>query len=315
MSDDKLKIIFNQMGAKEWGELLEKAVICAFQQDWSYGAALRQLGAGVDRAVIYKKDVPIAMVQIIRRKFLKFFDVSTIHRGPVFMKDISQEDQALVLKLLLKEYPRKFRSFTIITPEEDTKVLSEGGRRQIYTGYTTIIIDLTKSEEELWEMLKSKNKNKIRKAEKNNLKINMSDHQHQHMDFILGKEQQQQQSAQYNGLPPDFTVSYAKLSSKNDGVVSFFAYKADAKPHDLPVAGAVCLRHGCGATYHIGWNGSEGRSLQAMNYILWQMIKNLKEMNVKFLDLGGINTDQAPDLARFKLSFGGSIKFLPGSFL
>jgi lipid II:glycine glycyltransferase (peptidoglycan interpeptide bridge formation enzyme) len=315
-----LKIIFNQMGAKEWDSLLEKAAFCALQQDWSYGAILRQLGAGVDRAVIYKDDVPLAMVQIIQRKFLKFFDVSTIHRGPVFIGDIVKEDQELIVEKILKEYPRKFKNFCIITPEEDSSVFLKEGRRQIYTGHSTNVLDLTKPEEELWGELSSKNRNKIRKAQKNNLKFTISDYRDDHMNFILGEELKQQKSVGYSGLPPDFTVLYGELSGQKskvikEKVITVFAYKDNKTPHDLPIAGAVCLLHGNCATYHIGWNGSEGRKLQAMNHVLWQMIKKLKMMNIKYLDLGGLNTDKAPDIARFKLSFGGKLKSLSGSFL
>lgn len=328
---DKLEIIYNQIGAKGWNDLLKKAHCSSFQQDWSYGAVLRQSGAQVNRIIFYKNDVPIAMVQIIERRFLKFFEVGAIQRGPVFIGQVSRVDQDAVLKKILKEYPRKFKKFMIIMPEsldetidedaskEETiaqeKILLQEKRRQVYTGYTTLNIDLTRSEKELWDGLDAKNRNMIRKAQKHNLKIVVGGYDQKNIDFILQQEVAQQKKVGYNGLPVSFIEQYAKLSGEKNKVITVFAYAQNAKKTDMPLAGAIFLTHGCGATYHVGWNGEKGRALKAMNLILWEALVFLKSRNFHFLDMGGINTDKAIGIARFKLGFGGRVKKLLGSYL
>ena len=324
---DKLEIIYNQIGAKGWNDLLSKAHFSSFQQDWSYGAVLRQSGAQVNRIIFYKNDAPIAMVQIIERKFLKFFEVGIIQRAPVFIGQVSKVDQDAVLKRILKEYPRKFKKFMIIMPESvdeseskpeiiaQEKILLQEKRRQIYTGYTTLNINLTKSEKELWDGLNAKNRNKIKKAQTHNLKIVVGGYDQKNIDFILQQEVDQQNKIGYKALPVSFIQQYAKFSGEKNKVITLFAYAQNAKKTAMPLAGAIFLAHGCGATYHVGWNGENGRALKAMNLILWEALVFLKSRNIHFLDMGGINTEKGLGIARFKLGFGGKVKKLLGSYL
>ena len=41
----------------------------------------------------------------------------------------------------------------------------------------------------------------------------------------------------------------------------------------------------------------------------------LPRMQVRWLDMGGLATDRAPGIARFKLGTGGQVCTLPGTFL
>jgi len=81
------------------------------------------------------------------------------------------------------------------------------------------------------------------------------------------------------------------------------------------VAGVILLRHGACATYMASWTSARGRAGQAHNLLLWRAIARLKQDGIRWLDLGGLNTESQEGLARFKLGLGGQVFTLTGSYL
>jgi lipid II:glycine glycyltransferase (peptidoglycan interpeptide bridge formation enzyme) len=74
------------------------------------------------------------------------------------------------------------------------------------------------------------------------------------------------------------------------------------------------LVHGSTATYHLGWADDAGREHSAHNLLLWQACSLLAERGVQQLDLGGVNTQSNPGLARFKLGAGGRVVTWAGTY-
>lgn len=299
-----LSVRKNELNQQEWEKLLKAAGVSAFQQAWAYGEALKEYGAEIDRLVIYRNDKPLAMAQMVRRKFFFLYKVGMVMRGPVWLDEGA--DKSAVIKAISQNYPTSFFNHVIFSPEDDF----ETGLKQVVTGPGTAILDLTPKEDLLWAGLYSKNRNKVRGARKSPLEITIGDHTHLHTNWLLAKERRQQKSRNYSGLPVKMVPSYARHSLGKNAVVTVFALI-----DDLPVAGALFLRHGAGATYHIGWSGRAGRKVNALNLILWEGIVKLHDGGAEFLDLGGLNTKDAPGIARFKMGFGAEVKTLPGTFM
>lgn len=299
---------------KHWNDLLARAQRAAFQQDWAYGAVLSSARVRVSRLVVFDQERPIAMAQIIIRSFWGMFEVALLTRGPLWLEDLSPEIKQDIFHEIGKHFPRRQRKFLFFTPEEYEAefFVNDQHIRQVITGYSTIMLDLSQGEEALWAALYSKNRNMIRKARKNSVEIFMGDHTHPYTDWLLQKEKKQQKDKKYQGLPVNLVTAYGEKNCLKRAVLTVFAFVAD---ETAPVAGALFLLHGNNATYHIGWNGKEGRKVNALNLILWRGMCELKEQRVQKLDLGGLNTDVAPDIARFKLGFGGQVKPLIGTFL
>jgi lipid II:glycine glycyltransferase (peptidoglycan interpeptide bridge formation enzyme) len=76
------------------------------------------------------------------------------------------------------------------------------------------------------------------------------------------------------------------------------------------IASMLFLVHGRVATYQIGWSGEEGRRLSAHQLCLWEAMRALREAGVRRLDLGTVDTDAAPGLARFKIGAGARVRAL-----
>jgi lipid II:glycine glycyltransferase (peptidoglycan interpeptide bridge formation enzyme) len=81
------------------------------------------------------------------------------------------------------------------------------------------------------------------------------------------------------------------------------------------IAGMILVRYGTSATYYISWNSETARQACAHHLMLWRAIVDLGQAGVTWLDLGGINTDTAAGVARFKLGLGGTPEILSETWL
>jgi len=334
----QINITWNGISQEKWDVLLRQAERCAFQQAWAYGALFAQNNLDVNRFVArdvscdvardVARDVscdvasdvsrdngaPIAIGQIITRRYFGFVKFSLLLKGPIWLGNVTTDQKEIILQNIRARYPlKRFNLFTF-SPDEKTgqAKYEDMGFREIITGNSTVLIDLKLPEDALWQNLYGKNRTDIRKAEKNNFEVIFSDHNHIYTDWLLKKEKKQQKEKKYQGLPVGLSKNYGLLYAPGQGVFTAFAVN---KEKNTPICGILVLRHGDCATYHIGWNGREGRKCRALNLLLWQMILKLKQAGVATLDLGGINTAEGADIARYKLQFGGRVIKLGGTFM
>ena len=93
---------------------------------------------------------------------------------------------------------------------------------------------------------------------------------------------------------------FAQLN-KNAGTI-FEAYDKGT-----PVAACLVLKHGPTATYQTAWSTMQGHALQAPRVLLDHAAKRLTTWGYHDFDLGLVETDHAPGLARFKLGTGAKL--------
>ncbi len=316
-------IQWNNIPQTDWDRLLSKAVRCSFQQAWAYGAIFDHGKLQVDRFIVMKQGVAIAMGQIVTRRILGLIKFSMLLKGPVWLEKVSDDHKTQILHEIKIRYPLKRFCFFAFSPEDDSfssankhKIYEKLEFHQIVTGNSTVLVDLKLSEDQLWQNLYSKNRTHIRKALKlnirNNIHLVLGDHNHSYTDWLLKQEIKQQKQQKYQSVPVGLIKRYGELSRGKQAVHTIFAVRDG---ENEPMAGALFLRHGLSATYHIGWNGPNGRRNRSLNLLLWTMMIELKKIGVETLDLGGLNTGEGADIARYKLSFGGQVQTLDGTFM
>lgn len=313
-------IDWNNISRKEWEHHLTEAGRSSFQQTWAYGEICHRSGREVNRFVASENGEILAIGQIVTRRFLGFLKISLLLMGPVWLKEISEDEKKNILMEIRRKYPLRYFNLFAFSPDENVgqAIYENMGFRRIITGNSTIIVDLTLSEQQLWQNLYGKTRTDIRKAEKSDFDVITGDHNHHFTDWLLKKEGKQQKEKKYQGLPAGLSRNYGQLYGPEQGVYTAFAVSEtspDMPPRDTPIAGLLFLRHGRHATYHIGWNGKEGRKCRALNLLLWKMILNLKAAGIENLDLGGVNTDEGAEIARYKLGYGGRVITLDGTFM
>lgn len=82
------------------------------------------------------------------------------------------------------------------------------------------------------------------------------------------------------------------------------------------IQAAMCfVVHGTSASYHLGWASGAAREAGAHRVMLTRAAEALRAEGVRWLDLGSVDTDRAPGLARFKLGTGAALRRLGSTCL
>ena len=123
--------------------------------------------------------------------------------------------------------------------------------------------------------------------------------------LLMGAEGAQRQVRRYRALPGVFTQALPL---------------ADLRLWDWRQAGTMgaamaFVVHGKTATYHLGWASDAARSAGVHAVMLTRAAEALYSEGVRWLDLGSVDTEAAPGLARFKLGTGASLKRLGATLL
>jgi len=194
---------------------------------------------------------------------------------------------------------------TLLAPDHPTPNLRA---LPLVSPATVAELDLLPDLETLRKNLKGKWRNRLRHAQSHQVRITRQNMPTDSKHWLLQAEQAQQASHKYRHWPALLTSAYAKA---NTGDAKLFTahYGTDI------VAGLLILRHGATATYHIGHTSTAGRILSAQTLLLWSAIAWAKSKDVMRLDLGVIDTETSPGLARFKLGTGAQARKLGGTWL
>jgi hypothetical protein len=168
--------------------------------------------------------------------------------------------------------------------------------------------DLAGSEAALRARLRQKWRNRLARAERSQLRVAETRLDARAGHWLFARERAQARARGYANWPEGLTRAFA---AANRGQARIF----EARAGGAPVAAMLFLCHGAVASYHMGWSGPEGRALCAHHLLMWRAMQRLRARGMLRLDLGGLATDRAPGLARFKFGTGAVPRRLGGSWL
>ena len=285
-----------------WQELLQGAR-AALQQGWSYGEALREGGVPVHRVIARDASGrPLACAQVAERRFLSFARAAFLLRGPVWL--VSGGEVAHEAAILRGIRRRLGRPALIWAPETG----QAPGKRPVITGYSTSWVDLSCGPEILRRRLAGKWRNALAQAERRPLEIRAGDAEE--IRWLLDRNEAYRRDVGYRGPNRAFLGRLAWHAGESLELLALLAHEGRT-----PLAGILVVRHGAAATYEVGYVSARGRELRAKHLLLWRASELLRHQGVRWLDLGGVATDRAPGIARFKLGLGGEVSTLAGTFL
>ena len=288
------------------------------QQFWAYGHAVAASGGSAFQISI-KDDAgqQIGIALGLKRKLFGLVRFNVILRGPLWIKHHDTKDNRLAFYRLLKaEYPKHRWRFMALLPDfdqSDARIseLKDTGMRQVMSGFSTAWIDIRPDEETLRKTLKSKWRNQLKKAEGAKIDISIGGRKPHQYSWLLERENEQRSTQRYQATPLGLVPDY--VATSDDPLARVLSVSAIASKEKI--AGALFLIHGNAATYHIGWTGEKGRSLNAQNRVLWEAMLALKARGIEFMDLGGVNTADLAGITRFKLGTGAEPTTLAGAYL
>ncbi|SIS73276.1 GNAT family N-acetyltransferase [Phaeovulum vinaykumarii] len=276
----------HDMAPAAWGALVPAGA--ALSQSATYGTVATGLGRAVERwQIAGPQAVAWGTCQILRRRGLR-----VILRGPAW--DAQAPTDARLRRRVLG---RLGRGLSVATPEE---AASGPGLVPLMTPRFQARLALG-PEDQMRAAMQGKWRNRLVKAEAEGLKVaRLTGHAAEpELARLLALDSAQAGARGYRSLGAGFLAGWAAVAPKD-----LWLYLARGRGTADPLAMMLFLRHGDGATYHIGWSGVEGRQRHAHNLLLWRAMRDLAARGVHHIDLGDLDDERSPGLARFKLGCG-----------
>jgi hypothetical protein len=213
-----------------------------------------------------------------------------------------------------REYParpgRRRRVIPALADGPETRAMMEscGFRHSAGSGYQTAWIDLHNDTNALRAALRPNWRAMADRAVRAGLRVEWDD-TGRTLGWLLRHEAQARRAKGYTGPSAALVQAAARRLLPLGGVLTGRALLAGR-----PVAGLLFLLHPPAATYQIGWTGPEGRRSGAQNLLLWDGIRILKQRDIGYLDMGGMNDGPARSVKYFKEGLGGETVTQPGLY-
>jgi hypothetical protein len=294
----------------EWETSFARAPFPHLPQSWMYGEGKRGEWA-VERLVIHSPHGPVALAQVLVKRFFGI-PVARINRGPVFLDaDISPETRAAALRALRRRWRFLRRGALLIAPaldagEESARELRAAGfmRRGAFA-WGSALIDLSLPVEEIHKKLSSEWRTKVRKAAKNGVSLAVRTDVPA-FEWMLARHEENMRAKDFVGPSADF-VRRVIDAGRDD----FFLLQAlvDGEPH----AATLIARFGQHAENFIGWFDDTARRTAAGNFLMWNSVVEMKRVGCRALDLGGFSV--ADRYGQFKRGMRGEEYRLAGEWL
>lgn len=267
------------------------------QQHSRFASALRALGRDVERIDLGGAGQAL----VIRRGVPGLGRLGYAPRGPVWRTD-DPDGRVEALGRLTRDGVR------LIEAEAPCPSLRRAGFRQVMTAAHVAELDLSGTERDRRAALSGTWRNALRRAEGAGLRLEWRRFDGDPSHWLLMHEARMRCERRYRALPQSLACAFARTGRDAAWVLS---------AHDgaEPVAGMLFLLHAPVATYHIGWTGDRGRALSAHRLMLMAAADRLAAEGVCRLDLGAVDTEAEPGLARFKIGAGARVRALGGSWV
>jgi hypothetical protein len=311
-------IKWNTLSIDQWEEKFSQISHSNILQSYDYARAA---------CPFYKQKARWGLIEIQGREagLVQLFETglfgNIIHavmvdRGPLWFDGFGT---ALHVKLffdeLNKQFPKRFGRKRRMIPETEGgptahKLITQTGLLPVanQTGYQTVWIDLDKDEDTLRAELRPNWRNAMNKAERSGITIEWDD-RNQTLDWVTGIYAADKSMRGYNGIPPKLLKNYATILAPKQGILI-----GRAMLESTPIAFVVFVMHGRSATYLAGWSSEEGRGAAAHHALLWNGMRELKKRNIRELDMGGINDEEASGIKNFKEGLGGRVVRTVGQY-
>ena len=298
----------------QWENFVKSNKESTFLHSWNWGEFNKNTGEKIWRLGIFDNEKISAVALVIKVNARRGSFLFVPH-GPVISAKFNVQRSEL-LKLLfdyLKDIGKKEKvSFVRISPILDKNLEN----LEIFKSYgfknapihmmhyeTTLILDISKREDEILKAMRKTHRNLIRRATKDGVEIIQSTEE----KYLKAFYDIHMETVQRHKFVP-FSYDYIKSeidTFKNDNQISIFS----AKYNEKIISSAIVLFYGNQAFYHHGASSSEYNKIPSSYLNLWHAIKEAKARGIEIFNFYGIVDDKPnnpwSDLSKFKKGFGG----------
>ena len=179
----------------------------------------------------------------------------------------------------------------------------------------TILLDLTKSEEELLAGMKQKTRYNVRLAQKKGVVVEERNDK-EGLEIFL---KLQKETARRQGffVHPDSYYRTVWEVLRPKGMAYILIATIDNRQSTIPLVAWLLLKYQDTFYYPYGGSSTEFRKYMASNLMMWEAIKLGKRLGCKTFDMWGATDDKSDPwygFTRFKLGYGGQLISSPGAY-
>lgn len=271
----------------EWRHLMELAPVGHMPQDYSFAAGKLASGWPSRRLLLSSGGRPVAFAVVLelRRAGLRLFN--RINRGPILLDPSPSDQQVIgVFRALRNSVGRFWTAPLLIAPalprtDRNIALLREAGyiRRQV-ASWRSGRIDLSGSEDELWRSFSPTFRNRARASERAGAELRIAEDAAGY-EWMIARHIENMQAKNFRAANPRLLRGLREAAPGN--VLVFQLLR-----EGVPVAGMSVVRFGRVAEYHVGWFGPEGREVNAGNFLMWNVMREMRRRGVTVFDVGGL---------------------------
>jgi CelD/BcsL family acetyltransferase involved in cellulose biosynthesis len=267
----------------EWDALEARAPFPHLPQNFAYAAGRAALGWRLRRTVFEQGGRPVAYAAVLEKRLAGLRVLTRLNRGPILLEGAPSPDTVTAVYAALH---RHWRGPLLIAPAlprddgNDAALRRAGFVIRQRQGWQSARIDLTRSEDEIWAGFASTFRNRYRQAAKAGARLRIANDA-ESFDWMVERHLANMRAKRFNGPGPILLRGLRDTAPENVLVFQLIA-------GDTPVAGMSVVRFGTHAEYHIGWFGEDGRRLNAGNFLMWEIMKEMKRRGVATYDVGGM---------------------------
>lgn len=311
----------NEFDLKEWDTLARTAADGGLLQSRVWAASQERLGRRVEYITLRTPDYSLRTLAVEHRLPIGFSYVYS-PRGPIVENnELGMRNYGAVIDMLALEVKRRFPRaiFWRIEPPLPEFRIEDLGLRIVKAPHdvqprTTLVIDLTKSEDELLTAMKQKTRYNIGVAERHGVSVRQSTNPEDLEKFLDLLNQTAQRDgfrahprSYYEKMLESRSLGSARDDRKGDRIALYVA-----ECGDVILAAAIVAFFGRWSYYLHGASSAEHREVMAPYALHWEIMREAKRRGCLRYDLWGTDEQRWPGVTRFKAGFAPNIK--PTSF-
>jgi dTDP-4-amino-4,6-dideoxygalactose transaminase len=296
----------------EWEEYFQYCPKANLLQSWQYGAAKK--GAGGWKAIRFlirnEFDKPVALAQVLIKEFPFIGGIARLNRGPLLVTAMFGDSEAQVklaaLGVLLREARHRRWRVLFVAPElPGSDVVRQGIQglglhQKTGAAWASGLIDLSRSEDELFGKLNRRWKRALRKASELGVTVKQEELTSSRLDELLKSYLNLQQRNEFRGISADLIIELSKFHSSAWSCILFVAEIINEAGSQEPVGYRLCIQHGDTATDFIVSTNEKGRQMEANYALYWQAILHARNSGCGWFDIGGLGSTTPKGIAEFK---------------
>jgi len=277
----------------EWQNFAISFNMSQFLHAWQWGEYEKNLGKKVWRLGVFNQNKLVGALMLIKNILPVGKSYLYSPRFPILTEAVPAE----IFTQKIKEIGKKENSIFWRVDLFNADIFQNVNFKKIkdVQPSKTLLLDLTKSEEEILAAMHPKTRYNIRLAEKKGITIRQGKGEEDIESFIKLTEE----TAERDNFKAHGPSHYRKLFNLDNGFVKLYLTEYENKI----IATNLMIYFGDTCTYSHGASSDENKNIMAPHLLHWHCICEAKKLGYKYYDFGGIDEKKWPGVTRFKKSF------------